>query len=54
VHACLRTAIARLAGRIASEELHKLFPDHRRVQEPLPWMSPSIFRSPLVPDLTVQ
>jgi cytochrome P450 len=54
VHACLGTAIARLSVRIAFEEFHKLFPDYRRVQEQLPWMPSSTFRSPLVLDLAVQ
>jgi cytochrome P450 len=54
VHACLGTAIARLSVRIAFEEFHKVFPDYRRVQEQLPWMPSSTFRSPLVLDLAVQ
>jgi cytochrome P450 len=54
VHACLGTAIARLSVRIAFEEFHKIFPDYRRVQEQLPWMPSSTFRSPLVLDLAVQ
>lgn len=48
VHACLGTAIARLATKIAFEEFHRVVPDYRRVQEQLPWMPSSTFRSPLV------
>jgi cytochrome P450 len=47
VHACLGTAIARLSVKIAFEELHQGVPDYRRVQEELPWMPSSTFRSPL-------
>jgi len=47
VHACLGTAIARLSVKIAFEEFHKVFPDYHRVQEQLPWMPSSTFRSPL-------
>jgi len=47
VHACLGTAIARLATKLAFEELHKAIPDYRRVEETLPWMPSTTFRSPL-------
>jgi cytochrome P450 len=47
VHACLGTAIARLSVKVAFEEFHKVVPDYRRVQEQLPWMPSSTFRSPL-------
>lgn len=47
VHACLGSMIARLAVRAAFEEFHKVLPDYRRVQEQLPWMPSSTFRSPL-------
>lgn len=47
VHACLGTAIARLSVKIAFDEFHKVFPDYHRVQEQLPWMPSSTFRSPL-------
>ena len=52
VHACLGTAIARLAVKIAFDEFHKVVPVYRRVADQLPWMPSSTFRSPLVPDLT--
>jgi len=47
VHACLGTEIARLGVKIAFEEFHKVVPDYKRVQEQLPWMPSSTFRSPL-------
>jgi len=52
-HACLGTAIARMAVKMAFEEFHKVFPEYRRVQEQLPWMPSSTFRSPLRLDLAV-
>jgi len=53
VHACLGTAIARLSVKIAFEEFHKVIPEYKRVQEQLPWMPSSTFRSPLVLELAV-
>ena len=47
VHACLGTAIARLSVKIAFDEFLKVFPDYHRVQDQLPWMPSSTFRSPL-------
>lgn len=47
VHACLGTAIARLATKLAFEELHKVVPDYARVEDRLPWMPSTTFRSPL-------
>lgn len=52
VHACLGTAIARLAVKIAFEEFHKVVPEYRRVADQLPWMPSSTFRSPLVLQLS--
>ena len=54
VHACLGTAVARMSVKIAMEEFHKAVPDYVRVQEQLPWMPSSTFRSPLRLDLAVQ
>lgn len=54
VHACLGTAIARLAVKIAFEEFHRVVPDYRRVADQLPWMPSSTFRSPLVLALQAQ
>jgi cytochrome P450 len=51
VHACLGTAIARLALKIAFEEFHQVVPRYRRLADQLPWMPSSTFRSPLVLDL---
>ena len=53
VHACLGSAIARLAIKIAFDEFHKIVPEYRRVQEQLAWMPSSTFRSPLTLELTV-
>lgn len=47
VHACLGTAIARMATRLAFEELHKAVPDYERVDAQLAWMPSTTFRSPL-------
>lgn len=54
VHACLGTAIARLAVKIAFEEFHQVVPGYRRVADQLPWMPSSTFRSPLRLDLAAQ
>ena len=54
VHACLGTAIARMAVRIAFEEFHKVQPEYRRLQDRLNWMPSSTFRSPLTLELAVQ
>ena len=53
VHACLGTAIARLATKIIFEEFLKRVPDYSRVQEQLPWMPSTTFRSPTRLDLSV-
>lgn len=47
VHACLGAAIARLAIRIAFEELLKRIPDYERVQDELSWTPSTNFRSPM-------
>lgn len=52
VHACLGSAIARMAVAIAMEEFHKVVPVYSRVQEQLPWMPSSTFRSPMALELT--
>jgi len=54
VHACLGTAIARLAVKIAFEEFHQVVPEYRRLQDQLAWMPSSTFRSPLVLDLSTR
>jgi cytochrome P450 len=53
VHACLGSAIARMALKIAFEEFFKVIPEFKRVQEQLPWMPSSTFRSPLRLELAV-
>lgn len=47
VHACLGTTIARISVKAAMEAFHQVVPDYVRVQEHLPWMPSSTFRSPL-------
>jgi cytochrome P450 len=46
VHACLGTAIARLACKVAFEEFLARFPDFERTEETVPWVPSSNFRSP--------
>ena len=53
VHACLGSAIARIAIRIAVEEFHAVVPEYERVETDLPWMPSSTFRSPLRLQLAV-
>ncbi len=53
VHACLGSAIARIALKIAFEEFLKAVPQFHRVQAQLPWMPSSTFRSPLRLELAV-
>jgi cytochrome P450 len=53
VHACLGTAIARLAARLAMEEFHQVVPKYQRVDNDLTWMPSSTFRSPLKLELAV-
>jgi len=47
VHACIGAPIARLATKLAFEELHAVVSDYRRADEILPWVPSSNFRSPL-------
>lgn len=47
VHACLGSAIARLATRTAFAAFHERLPAYRRVDQRLDWMPSSTFRSPL-------
>ena len=53
VHACLGTSLARLACRIVFEQLLRRIPEFERVQEQLPWVPSSNFRSLLRLDLAV-
>jgi len=47
VHACLGATIARLSIAVAMEEFHKVVPEYHRVEDKLPWMPSSTFRSPM-------
>ena len=47
VHACLGTSIARLSVKSAMEAFHAVVPEYRRLEERLPWMPSSTFRSPM-------
>ncbi len=53
VHACLGASLARLACKIFFEEFLQRFPEFERVQEQLPWVPSSNFRSPMQLDLAV-
>lgn len=47
VHACLGSAIGRLAAKIAFEEFLARFPEIEQMDETLPWVPSSNFRSPM-------
>lgn len=47
VHACLGTAIARLASKVAFEQFLARVPDFTRVEQRLNWMPSTTFRSPM-------
>lgn len=53
VHACLGATIARLGVKIAMEEFLRVAPNFRRVEEKLPWMPSSTFRSPMRLELAI-
>ncbi|MBT6093246.1 MAG: cytochrome P450 [Rhodospirillaceae bacterium] len=53
VHACLGTAIARMACKVAFEEFIGRYPEFERTQETLPWVPSSNFRSPSQLELRV-
>jgi len=53
VHACLGSAIARIAIKIAMEEFHAVVPEYARAEPKLNWMPSSTFRSPLQLELSV-
>jgi len=53
VHACLGSAIARLATTIAFEEFLTAYPDFEQVDQTLPWVPSSNFRSPMKLTLAV-
>lgn len=47
VHLCLGTTIARMSVKIAMKEFHDVVPEYERVDDSLPWMPSSTFRSPM-------
>ncbi|MBV1790740.1 cytochrome P450 [Marinobacterium sp. D7] len=47
VHACLGTAIARLACKVAVEEILAMYPTIHSIEQEIQWMPSSTFRSPL-------
>jgi cytochrome P450 len=53
VHACLGAMVARMAVRIIFEEFLQAFPDFSRVQQQLPWMPSTTFRSPMRLELAI-
>jgi len=53
VHACLASMVARMAVRIIFEEFLQAFPDFSRVQQQLPWMPSTTFRSPMRLDFAI-
>jgi cytochrome P450 len=53
VHACLGAMVARMAVRIIFEEFLQAFPHFSRVQQQLPWMPSTTFRSPMRLDFAI-
>ena len=53
VHACLGSMVARIAVKIIFEEFLQRYPEFSRVQQQLPWMPSTTFRSPMKLDLAV-
>lgn len=47
VHLCLGTTIARMSVKIAMKAFHDVVPEYSRVDDELPWMPSSTFRSPM-------
>jgi cytochrome P450 len=47
VHACLGAAIARLAIKVSFEEFLQRIPDFEQVDDELPWIPSTNFRSPM-------
>ena len=48
VHACLGAMLARVACQVVFEEFFKAIPEFSRVDQTLPWVPSSNFRSPQV------
>ena len=53
VHACLGAMVARISVKIIFEEFLQRYPDFNRMQQQLPWMPSTTFRSPMRLDLAV-
>jgi cytochrome P450 len=53
VHACLGAMVARMAVRITFEEFLGAFPEFSRVDQQLPWMPSTTFRSPMQLQLAI-
>jgi cytochrome P450 len=53
VHACLGAMVARMAVRIIFEEFLQAHPRFERVQQQLPWMPSTTFRSPMKLELAI-
>jgi hypothetical protein len=53
VHACLGAMVARMSVKIIFEEFLKAYPEFSRVQQQLPWMPSTTFRSPMQLDIAV-
>jgi len=53
VHACLGSMVARMAVRILFEEFLKVYPEFSRLEQTLPWMPSTTFRSPMRLELVI-
>ena len=53
VHACLGAMVARISVKIIFEEFLQRYPEFSRMQQQLPWMPSTTFRSPMRLDLAV-
>ncbi len=51
VHLCLGTTIARMSVKLGMKAFHEVVPEYERVDDVLPWMPSSTFRSPMALEL---